>query len=181
MAFSTPLICCSSGVITVSAMVLGEAPGYCPLTPPVGGTISGYSVIGSDGMASRPAAVITMASAVAKIGRSMKNEEMFTRAQSLRRRRRGGCTGRDIAGGHRDRLWCHGDAWMYPLRPADDDNVSGLQSLAHDAQSVDHSREFDPAIFDLVVGSQQQHVFLILIGVDRGIIDQDRRVLGAAE
>jgi hypothetical protein len=53
MAFSTPLICCSSGVMTVSAMVLGEAPGYWPLTTTVGGTISGYSLIGSDGMASK--------------------------------------------------------------------------------------------------------------------------------
>ena len=49
MAFSTPLICCSSGVMTVSAMVFGEAPGYWPLTTTVGGTISGYSLMGSDG------------------------------------------------------------------------------------------------------------------------------------
>ena len=55
MAFSTPLICCSSGVITVSAIVLGEAPGYWPLTTTVGGTISGYSLMGRIGMASRPA------------------------------------------------------------------------------------------------------------------------------
>ncbi len=77
MAFSTPLICCSSGVITVSAMVLGEAPGYCPLTTTVGGTISGYSLIGSCGIASSPATVISIARTVAKIGRSMKNEEIF--------------------------------------------------------------------------------------------------------
>ncbi len=39
---------------TVSAMVLGEAPGYVPLTTTVGGTISGYSLIGSDGIATVP-------------------------------------------------------------------------------------------------------------------------------
>ncbi len=44
--------------MTVSAMVFGEAPGYWPLTTTVGGTISGYSLIGSAGMASRPATVI---------------------------------------------------------------------------------------------------------------------------
>src|ERR1700712_4479526 len=77
MAFSTPLICCSSGVITVSAMVFGEAPGYWPLMTTVGGTISGYSLMGSPGMANRPATVMMIASTVAKIGRSMKKEEMF--------------------------------------------------------------------------------------------------------
>src|SRR6202012_5102448 len=77
MAFSTPLICFSSGVMTVSAMVFGEAPGYWPLTTTVGGTISGDSLIGRIGIASRAATVMMMASTVAKIGRSMKNEEMF--------------------------------------------------------------------------------------------------------
>src|SRR5216684_7797185 len=80
MAFSTPLICCSNGVITVSAIVLGEAPGYWPLTTTVGGTISGYSLIGSTGIASNPATVIRIASTVANIGLSMKNEEMFIAA-----------------------------------------------------------------------------------------------------
>src|SRR5258706_15953956 len=77
MAFSTPLICCSNGVITDSAIVLGEAPGYWPLTTTVGGTISGYSLIGSAGIASRPATVKRMAITVAKIGRSIKKDEMF--------------------------------------------------------------------------------------------------------
>src|SRR5450755_3917804 len=80
MAFSTPLICCSRGVMTVSAMVLGDAPGYWPLTTTVGGTISGYSLIGRTGMASKPATVMMMASTVANIGRSMKNDEMFIAA-----------------------------------------------------------------------------------------------------
>src|SRR5580692_6207949 len=111
MAFSTPLICCSSGVMTVSAMVLGEAPGYWPLTTTVGGTISGYSVIGSDGMASRPAAVMMMARPVAKIGRSIKKDEIFIGPPpSLCRRRCRRRSGHDIAGAHRDFLRCHRDA-----------------------------------------------------------------------
>src|SRR5277367_3879282 len=89
IAFSTPLICCSKGVITVSAMVFGDAPGYWPLTTTVGGTISGYSLIGRFGIASKPATVIKMARTVAKIGRSMKNEEIFMRALSC-----GRCAGR---------------------------------------------------------------------------------------
>jgi hypothetical protein len=43
----------------------------------VGGTISGYSLIGSTGIASSPATVIRIASTVANIGLSMKNEEIF--------------------------------------------------------------------------------------------------------
>src|ERR1700733_1752111 len=125
MAFSTPLICCSSGVITVSAMVLGEAPGYCPLTTTVGGTISGYSVIGSDGIASRPAAVMRMARPVAKIGRSIKKDEIFIEpSPSLGRRscRRGARHG--IAGCHRDLLRCNRDTGVHPLRAADDDGFA---------------------------------------------------------
>src|ERR1700716_817075 len=67
--------------MTVSAIVLGEAPGYWPLTTTVGGTISGYSLIGSTGIASSPATVIRIASTVANIGLSMKNDEMFIAAR----------------------------------------------------------------------------------------------------
>jgi hypothetical protein len=56
---------------------LGEAPGYVPLTTTVGGTISGYSLMGSDGMANKPATEIRIARTAAKIGRSMNTEEMF--------------------------------------------------------------------------------------------------------
>src|SRR6202790_3634678 len=74
--------------MTVSAMVFGEPPGYWPLTTTVGGTISGYSLIGSTGIASSPATVITIASTVAKIGRSMKNEEIYTAEPEKKTRRR---------------------------------------------------------------------------------------------
>src|ERR1700680_5072578 len=115
MAFSTPLICCSSGVMTVSAMVFGDAPGYWSLTTTVGGTISGYSLIGSTGIANIPAAVMRIASTVAKIGRSMKNDEMFIGRATLRgfgrcgRRIGGGCVG-----AHGDRLGRHGQARVGP-------------------------------------------------------------------
>ncbi len=73
--FSTPLIASSRGVATVSAMTLGLAPGYTVRTTTEGGTTSGYSPIGSIGMAIRPAAKIMIDSTAAKIGRSMKNLE----------------------------------------------------------------------------------------------------------
>src|SRR5258708_13100003 len=114
MAFSTPLICCSSGVMTVSAMVFGEAPGYWPLTTTVGGTISGYSLIGRFGIASRPATVINIASTVANMGRSMKNEEMFI-----------GLSGGG-AGTHGHSLRRHGDAGMHALRALHPDHFAAF-------------------------------------------------------
>ena len=76
--FSTPLICSSNGVETVSAITLGFAPGYIARTMTAGGTTSGYSLIGKMGIAINPAAKITIDSTAAKIGRSMKNFEKST-------------------------------------------------------------------------------------------------------
>ena len=45
--FSTPLICSSSGVATVSEITRGFAPGNCARTTTCGGATSGYSEIGN--------------------------------------------------------------------------------------------------------------------------------------
>src|ERR1700731_4764773 len=74
---STPLICSSIGVATVSAITFGLAPGYCARTTTVGGATSGYSEIGSAGSDSRPPRKISIDSTPAKIGRSIKNLEKF--------------------------------------------------------------------------------------------------------
>ena len=71
--FSTPLICSSSGVATVSAITSGLAPGNCARTMTDGGTISGYSETGSWNMEIRPTRKIATEITPAKIGRSMKN------------------------------------------------------------------------------------------------------------
>src|SRR5689334_2940767 len=75
--FSTPLICSSSGVATVSAITLGLAPGNCARTTTVGGTTSGYSEIGNWKTEIRPARKMTTEITPAKIGRSMKKRERF--------------------------------------------------------------------------------------------------------
>ena len=85
---STPLIASSSGVATVSAITFGFAPGYTVRTTTEGGTTSGYSLIGSSGIAIRPAAKITIESTAAKIGRSMKNLEKSICVSLPRRSRR---------------------------------------------------------------------------------------------
>src|SRR5580692_4851933 len=164
--------------MTVSAMVLGDAPGYWPLTTTVGGTISGYSLIGRFGIASKPATVIRIARTVAKIGRSMKNEEIFMR--SLRRGRRAGHGGRRV-GPHVYALRRNRDSRVHPLRAVHDDYIAGLEALAHDAQAVNHAAEFHLAVFDLIVGAEQQHVLLTLIGIHSAIIDQNGRILSAPQ
>ncbi len=45
--FSTPVIACSSGVATVSPITVGLAPGKLARTTTVGGTTSGYSLMGN--------------------------------------------------------------------------------------------------------------------------------------
>src|SRR3954464_8708061 len=91
---STPLICCSSGAATVSAITFGLAPGYAARTTTVGGTTAGYSLTGNRNSARPPAATISNEMTMAKIGRSMKKRENFM-ASSLPARagvalRRGG-------------------------------------------------------------------------------------------
>src|SRR5258708_33479059 len=78
--FSVPLICSSSGVATVSAITLGLAPGNWAVTTTEGGTTSGYSEIGSRNIDSKPARKMATEITPAKIGRSMKNLERFTKA-----------------------------------------------------------------------------------------------------
>src|SRR4029450_7097279 len=74
---STPLICSSSGVATVSAITFGLAPGNCARTTTDGGTTSGYSEIGNLNIDMAPIRKISTDSTPAKMGRSIKNFERF--------------------------------------------------------------------------------------------------------
>src|SRR5260221_10974720 len=70
--FSTPLICCSSGVATVRDTVSADAPGYTVVICTVGGTISGYCATGRIASAPSPSSVTKALRTVAKRGRSIK-------------------------------------------------------------------------------------------------------------
>ena len=70
--FSTPLICSSSGVATVSEMTRGLAPGNCARTTICGGATSGYSDTGRLKIAISPARKMKIDSTPAKRGRLMK-------------------------------------------------------------------------------------------------------------
>ena len=74
--FSTPLICCSSGVTTVEATTSALAPGYWPETLMTGGAISGYCATGRRAKATPPRITKMIETTAAKIGRSMKKCEM---------------------------------------------------------------------------------------------------------
>ena len=66
---STPVMACSSGAATVSPITLGLAPGKFARTTTVGGTTSGYSLIGNWNSEMPPAIKINSESTAAKIGR----------------------------------------------------------------------------------------------------------------
>src|SRR5258706_12770137 len=74
---STPLIASSRGEATVSAMTLGLAPGNWARTITDVGMISGYSETGSLKIEIRPASRMMTDRTPAKMGRSMKNFEIF--------------------------------------------------------------------------------------------------------
>ena len=76
---STPLIFCSSGAATDSAMTSADAPGYWAFTAMEGGVSSGYWAIGKLSIETMPASKINKDITVAKMGRSIKNlENIFT-------------------------------------------------------------------------------------------------------
>src|SRR5882672_10459590 len=75
---STPLIASSRGEATVSAMTFGLAPGNWARTITEVGMISGYSAKGSLKIEIRPASRMMTDRTPAKMGRSMKNFEIFT-------------------------------------------------------------------------------------------------------
>src|SRR4029077_10293856 len=162
--FSTPLICSSSGVATVSATVTGLAPGNWAVTCTDGGTTSGYSEMGSSGIAISPARKITAEITPAKIGRSMKNRDRdilsllalpdlldYPQADLIARGAAALPLGND------------GSAWREPLQVIEDDAVAGFEPGKHDAVAVDLRTERDGAILGLVVVTDNKDKALALI------------------
>src|SRR6516225_4753810 len=138
MRCSTPLIACSSGAATVSAITWLFAPGYVARTTTVGGTTSGYSEIGSRRSDSAPAIKMIADSTAAKIGRRTKTcensmarplahrvRERFCRlcgaggAESLERARR--------VAVHRDLRRAHRHTRPHALQAVDDHDVARLE------------------------------------------------------
>src|SRR5262245_12697085 len=145
-----PLMACSSGEATVSAMVFGFAPGYTARTTTVGGTTSGYSLMGNRHSESAPTMKIISDSTPAKIGRLMKKWENFM-ARSVGGGG-GGVVGRLLRGLEWGRaagdfgLRGHGHAGADALQTVDDDLLAGLEAGAHDAFALHQRAQFHRAI-----------------------------------
>src|SRR5262245_9681594 len=181
---STPLICSSIGAATVSAITFGLAPGYCARTTTDGGTTSGYSEIGICRSASRPATKMSTDSTPAKIGRSMKKREIFI----SRPRRRCGVAGsargdvacrrrlRVIAAGHRHELRIDQRTRADALQSVHHDALAGSEAIRHQAQAVDEHAERHLAVGGLVVVADHHDVLLALVGADRALVDDQRRL-----
>src|SRR4030095_15699816 len=69
---STPLICCSSGIVTLFSTTSALAPGYDAETRTVGGGMCETWPTGSSATDTAPASVIRIARTDAKMGRAMK-------------------------------------------------------------------------------------------------------------
>src|SRR5689334_2814010 len=69
---STPLMACSSGVVTADSTVCALAPVYTLVTVTCGGASCGYCATGSRGMHTAPAITMNSEHTVANTGRLMK-------------------------------------------------------------------------------------------------------------
>ena len=69
----TPLICCSSGIVTPDSTSAALAPTYDAATMTWGSAICGYCAIGRPGMTTVPAITMMIAQTMAKTTRRMKN------------------------------------------------------------------------------------------------------------
>src|ERR1700743_150016 len=168
---SVPLICSSSGVATVSAMVCELAPGNCAVTTTEGGTTSGYSEIGNWVMAIRPARKMTTEITPAKIGRSIKNFDRFTSAPLPRWRR-------PLIGRRLDRLRRDRRARRQFLQSVQDHAVAGFDAGHHHALAVDGRAQCDFAIFRLVIRADDKDKALALVVADGGFRHQQGVVDG---
>src|SRR4030095_14466670 len=141
--FSTPLICCSSGVTTVEATTSALAPGYWPVTLMTGGAISGYWATGSRPKETAPKITNTSDSTAAKIGRSMKKREMRMGIRcSVGRGLSAAGEGRGVVCGGRF-LRGHLDAGARPHQAVDDHAVIGVEARGNDALVLDDGTERD--------------------------------------
>src|SRR5262249_55491769 len=173
--FSTPLICCSIGVTTVEATTSALAPGYWPDTLMIGGAISGYCATGRRTNATVPRITNTIETTAAKIGRSMKKCEMRIRAASalfvadLRPRRLG--RGRAPL-----LLRLHLDARARAHQAVDHHPVVAGNAVLDDAQVARQLRGRDVSLPHHVLAVDHQHVLARLLGADRRVGHEQRRV-----
>src|ERR1700680_4035955 len=147
----------------------------------VGGVTSGYSLIGSWVTAIKPPARMTSDSTTAKIGRSMKKREKRMEAglKKVALPRRGCRCG--TLGDHGSIRGGDLHSGANPHQAVYDYAFSGLEPRFNRAQTIYNAASDNGTILDTIVALQHEHELAILIGADRLVLNQDRRVLLAAE
>src|SRR3989338_1588117 len=199
---STPVIACSSGEATVSPITSGLAPGKVARTTTVGGTTSGYSLIGNWNSDMAPLIRINSDSTAAKIGRWIKNCEKFIVFYLLATWRSAGgavfCSdpaavlafdglalfsqqrlGLFIGHGHALRI--NRGAGERALQTVNHDLLALGQTATHDAQAFELWPQLDGAVLHGVVLIEHQYELLAQVRADRLILDQRSGVLTAAD
>ena len=176
--FSTPLICSSIGVTTVAATTSALAPGYWPVTLMIGGAISGYCATGSRENDTPPRITKTIETTAAKIGRSMKKCEMRISGafHPLWLRSAGfgfGAGAWPAAARSAARDLPPGRARIRPLTMTR--SVGARPSLMTRKPAVELA-ERDVFLPHHAAVIDDQHVFARLLGADRGIGNQQRRI-----
>src|SRR5216684_4347191 len=135
----TPLIACSSGIVTADSTVCAFAPMYPLLTTTCGGANSGNCAMGKDGIAIAPPRMISSAHTVANTGLSMKKStNTVSLASDLEVcsydfwksvRRSGFAVCRRCSG--IPSLLHHRHSVLHELRAGRDDVLSALQPAQH--------------------------------------------------
>src|SRR6266446_1264647 len=139
----------------------------------VGGTTSGYSLIGNSGIAIAPATKITIDSTAAKIGRSMKNLERCKDASPYGLRLG--------PSAHRNQVGFDlGVRCEDLLETGNNDLVVRIEAGLHHPQTVMDAAKHDVLALGLVFRSKDIDVFAILICHNGLAVDQHRQVFGAA-
>src|SRR5262245_59298442 len=190
MRWSRPLICCSITCTTVLSTVSAEAPGYEELIWMEGGAMVGYCSTGSEKIDSAPATMTAIASAIAKIGRSMKKFAIWRLTRRLRvrkalvewsacgrggrfrRRRWLGGRGRRL---RRDRPYEH--PRLYLLDAGHDHPLAVGEPALDDPLVTEGARRLDHAHADLVVLTHDERGGLPLRVVRHADLRHEDRVV----
>ena len=141
-------------------MVEASAPGKVAATTTEGGVICGNRATGSSRKATEPASVMTIASTVAKIGRSMK--KLLTKRGAPRR-----ASGTAVA-------IANGRAGLELLRAVDDHHVARREALFDHPVAALLLTHFNVALLRLAGAVDDPDVVLVLQELHRALRKEQR-------
>src|SRR5882672_4806081 len=146
-------------------MVFGLAPGYEACTTIVGGTTSGYSLMGNRHMAINPTMKTRVESTPANIGRRMKKCEKFIRLPP--------CYPRPFAARHL-LLRSHRHSRADPLEPVDNNLISRLEPGTDNAFTLQPRPKGYGPVLDGVCWRESHDKFFALVSPNSAFRHQQR-------